>query len=131
MQVINPFDFFVEEYAEKFPFRYDALLQKELVPYLEAREAGPKLMDWIERNKITTDIKTVDYLVYLNQQLFKVLFYNVRMEPGVQTCEQTLTGLSGSCRDSAWLLVQILRHLGIASRFVSGYLVQLTADVKS
>ena len=131
MQVINPFDFFVEEYAEKCPVWYYALIQKELLPYLEAREAGPKLMDWIERNKITTDIKTVDYLVYLNQQLFKDLFYNVRMEPGVQTCEQTLTGLSGSCRDSAWLLVQILRHLGIASRFVSGYLVQLTADVKS
>ncbi|AEI50699.1 transglutaminase family protein [Runella slithyformis] len=131
MQVINPFDFFVEEYAEQFPFSYDSLLKNELTPYLEAREAGPMLMDWIERNKITTDIKTVDYLVYLNQKLFRDLFYNVRMEPGVQTCEQTLTSLSGSCRDSAWLLVQILRHLGIASRFVSGYLVQLTSDVKS
>lgn len=131
MQVINPFDFFVEESAEKFPFQYDTQLQKELVPYLEAREAGPKLMQWIEQNKITKGINTVDYLVHLNQRIFSDLFYNVRMEPGVQTCEETLTSLSGSCRDSAWLLVQVLRHLGIASRFVSGYLVQLTADVKS
>lgn len=131
MQVINPFDFFVEESAEKFPFQYDAQLQKELVPYLEAREAGPKLMDWISKNKISQGINTVDYLVHLNQRIFSELFYNVRMEPGVQSCEETLTSLSGSCRDSAWLLVQVLRHLGIASRFVSGYLVQLTADVKS
>jgi uncharacterized protein (DUF2126 family)/transglutaminase-like putative cysteine protease len=131
MQVINPFDFFVEESAEKFPFQYDTQLQKELVPYLEAREAGSKLMEWIEQNKITKGINTVDYLVHLNQRIFSDLFYNVRMEPGVQTCEETLTSLSGSCRDSAWLLVQVLRHLGIASRFVSGYLVQLTSDVKS
>lgn len=131
MQVINPFDFFVEESSEKFPFQYDTQLQKELVPYLEAREAGPKLMDWIEQNKITNGINTVDYLVHLNQRIFSDLFYNVRMEPGVQSCEETLTSLSGSCRDSAWLLVQVLRHLGIASRFVSGYLVQLTPDVKS
>ncbi len=131
MQVINPFDFFVEEYAEKFPFQYDSLLKNELTPYLEAREAGPKLMAWIEQNKITTDIKTVDYLVHLNQKVYNELFYNVRLEPGVQNCEETLASLSGSCRDSAWLLVQILRHLGIASRFVSGYLVQLTPDVKS
>jgi len=131
MQVINPFDFFVEESAEKFPFQYDAQLQKELVPYLEAREAGPKLMAWIEQNKVTKGIKTVDYLVYINQKIFSDLFYNVRMEPGVQSCEETLTSLSGSCRDSAWLLVQILRHSGIAARFVSGYLVQLTSDIKS
>ncbi|AYQ32198.1 DUF2126 domain-containing protein [Runella sp. SP2] len=131
MQVINPFDFFVEEYATKFPFKYDELLSKELIPYLEARETGPLLMDWIEKNKITTDINTVDYLVHLNQRIFSDLFYNVRMEPGVQTCEETLTKRSGSCRDSAWLFVQVLRHLGIAARFVSGYLVQLTSDVKS
>lgn len=131
MQVINPFDFFVEDYAEQFPFQYDPLLKNELTPYLEAREAGPQLMAWMAQNKITTGIKTVDYLVYLNQKIYSDLFYNVRMETGVQTCEETLAKRSGSCRDSAWLLVQALRHSGIAARFVSGYLVQLAPDVKS
>ncbi|MEZ4902717.1 MAG: transglutaminase family protein [Spirosomataceae bacterium] len=131
MQVINPFDFFVEDYAEQFPFQYDALLKNELIPYLEAREAGPLLKEWIQQNRIEGEIKTVDYLVHLNQKIFSDLFYNVRMETGVQTCEETLTKRSGSCRDSAWLLVQVLRHLGIAARFVSGYLVQLAPDVKS
>jgi uncharacterized protein (DUF2126 family)/transglutaminase-like putative cysteine protease len=131
MQVINPFDFFVEDYADMFPFQYDASLKKELGPYLEPREAGPLLLEWIEQNKINYDIKTVDFLVHLNQRLFSSINYNIRMEAGVQLCEDTLTIKSGSCRDSAWLLVQILRHLGIAARFVSGYLVQLTSDIKS
>lgn len=131
MQVINPFDFFVEDYADKYPFDYETSLKKELGPYLEPREAGPLLMEWIENNKVDGDIKTTDFLVYLNQKLFTDINYNIRMEVGVQTCEDTLTIKSGSCRDSAWLLVQILRHLGIAARFVSGYLVQLTSDVKS
>ncbi len=131
MQVINPFDFFVEDYADKYPFEYELTLAKELGPYLEAREAGPLLMDFIRNLNIQQDIKTVDFLVYLNQELYKAINYNIRMEAGVQTCEQTLTIKSGSCRDSAWLLVQVLRHLGIAARFVSGYLVQLTSDIKS
>ncbi|MFN8356769.1 MAG: transglutaminase family protein [Spirosomataceae bacterium] len=131
MQVINPFDFFVEDYAQKFPFRYDELLQKELTPYLEARESGPLLTDWLQANQLSEAINTVDFLVHVNQLLFTQLGYNIRLEPGVQTCEETLRIKSGSCRDFAWLLVQILRHYGIAARFVSGYLVQLTPDVKS
>lgn len=131
MKVINPFDFFVEEYAENYPFTYDASLQKELVPYLEKEAVGPKLEAWIQEHKPTEPLRITDCLVKLNQQLNTDISYNIRMEPGVQTCEDTLTTLSGSCRDSAWLLVQILRQLGIASRFVSGYLVQLTPDIKS
>ena len=131
MVVINPFDFFVEEYAEKFPFKYTEVLAKELVPYLEISERGPRLLQWlfgIDRNQK----KSInDFLVYLNQRLNKDIAYSIRMEAGVQTCEETLTRALGSCRDSAWLLVQILRHLGLAARFVSGYLVQLSADIKS
>ncbi|SDM53874.1 transglutaminase family protein [Siphonobacter aquaeclarae] len=131
MEVINPFDFFVEDYAENVPFSYDEQLEKELIPYLEIREDGPLLKQWIAENRIDEKIRTVDYLVHLNQRINATIGYNIRMEPGVQTCEDSLTIRSGSCRDSAWLLVQVLRHLGIASRFVSGYLVQLTPDVKS
>ncbi|CAN5728532.1 transglutaminase family protein [soil metagenome] len=131
MVVINPFDFFVEEYAEHYPVKYPAQLSRELVPYLEARENGPLLMEWMKTLRIDSSLHIVDTLVYLNQKLNRDINYTIRMEAGVQTCEETLGRALGSCRDSAWLFVQVLRHLGLAARFVSGYLVQLTADVKS
>jgi uncharacterized protein (DUF2126 family)/transglutaminase-like putative cysteine protease len=131
MVVINPFDFFVEEYAEKYPFKYSELLANELIPYLEIKENGPKLMHWLAGVERKDKININDFLVYLNQKLNKDIAYSIRMEPGVQTCEETLDRALGSCRDTGWLLVQILRHLGLAARFVSGYLVQLTADIKS
>ena len=130
MVVINPFDFFVEEYAEDFPFEYQGELPKELIPYLEIKEKGPLLTKWLEG--VDKSKKTInDFLVYINRKLYTDIAYSIRMEVGVQTCEETLEKALGSCRDSAWLLVQIFRHLGLAARFVSGYLVQLTADVKS
>ena len=130
MIVINPFDFFVEEYAEKFPFSYTQQLSGELIPYLEIKEDGALLNRWMDGiDKSTKNIN--DFLVYINQKLNKDINYNIRMEAGVQTCEETLALALGSCRDSAWLLVQIFRKLGLAARFVSGYLVQLTADIKS
>ncbi|HXB31539.1 MAG TPA: transglutaminase family protein, partial [Puia sp.] len=130
MIVINPFDFFVEEYAEKFPFNYKEQLKGELIPYLEIKENGPLLNQWVE--SIDTSTKNInDFLVYINQKLNRDISYNIRMEAGVQTCEETLSLALGSCRDSAWLLVQIFRKLGLAARFVSGYLVQLAADIKS
>jgi uncharacterized protein (DUF2126 family)/transglutaminase-like putative cysteine protease len=134
MEVINPFDFFVDDYANQYPFQYDAQLQKELVPYLELSDSTPLLTDWIAKNVNTApqDGRTmVDFLVAVNQAVNRHVAYTIRMEPGVQTCEETLTKQLGSCRDSAWLLVQILRRLGLAARFVSGYLVQLTADIAS
>ncbi len=130
MTVINPFDFFIEDYAEHYPFQYDAQAQSELAPYLEVSEPGPKLGAWlsaVDRSKM----RTIDFLVGLNQRLWQDVGYTIRMEPGVQSCEDTLDKALGSCRDSGWLLVQILRQLGLAARFVSGYLVQLAADVKS
>jgi uncharacterized protein (DUF2126 family)/transglutaminase-like putative cysteine protease len=126
--VINPFDFFIESSAEKFPFTYDALLRKELLAYFEVIDNGPLLNEFLSSIDRTKQTRTIDFLVDLNQRVWKHTRYTVRLDPGVQTCEQTLTLKSGSCRDSAWLLVQLFRHLGLAARFVSGYLVQLKAD---
>lgn len=126
---VNPFDFFVEEQAERFPFEYEPALARDLRPFLECEPAGPELTAYLEGIDRKPS-KTVDFLVQVNYQLQSDIDYLVRMEPGVQSCEETLAKRSGSCRDSAWLLVQILRRIGLAARFVSGYLVQLAADVK-
>ncbi|MDX8129534.1 transglutaminase family protein [Methylomonas sp. OY6] len=130
MTVINPFDFFLEEYAEYYPFAYPEQLAKELAPYLEVREQGPLLKGFLAGLKRDKQ-GIVDFLVGINQAVNQVVNYAIRMEPGVQSCEETLEKKLGSCRDSGWLLVQVLRHMGLAARFVSGYLVQLVADVKS
>ena len=130
MAVFNPFDFFLEPYAEKIPFAYTEGEQLELAPYLVKLPAGKlfaKYLVSIER----TPLPSVDFLVALNQRLATDISYLIRLEPGVQTPEESLQKGSGSCRDSAWLLVQLFRHLGLAARFVSGYLIQLKADVKS
>jgi len=130
MVTINPFDFFVEEYAEQYPFEYPKQLHKELKPYFECTESGPRLTEWLSTVPREAE-KVVDFLVDLNHRLEQDIGYVIRMEPGVQTCEETLETGKGSCRDSAWLLVQVLRHLGLAARFVSGYLVQLAPDQES
>lgn len=130
MSVINPFDFFLEPHAEKIPFAYESGERHELAPYLYKVNYGP-LFDKYVAGISREPLRSVDFLVAINAQLQRDIRYTIRMEPGVQTPEETLTKRSGSCRDSAWLLVQVLRHLGLAARFVSGYLIQLTADVKS
>ena len=150
MAVLNPFDFFLEPNAQKFPFAYDPALDHELAPFLRKwrlsnqfskylaelrreliKEVKPRTQEervaMPESDKMTTN----DFIVAINQRLWTDIKYTIRLEPGVQTPEETLTKMSGSCRDSAWLLVQLLRHFGLAARFVSGYLIQLKPDVKS
>jgi len=172
MAVYNPFDFFIEEAAEHFPFAYDPTLAHELEPYQRCLPLTPKFAEYLEEVKATFEsskisqsaaapemphqsekgvdthahghlpeagqlhlaakkerkLRTIDFLVNLNQRLSQDISYLIRMEPGVQTPEETLEKRSGSCRDSAWLLCQILRHCGLAARFVSGYLIQLKPD---
>ena len=129
MAAVNPFDFFLEPSAETFPFAYDPQLAEELAPYRRTLPGTPlfeALLASVPRDAAPTN----DFLVALNQRLSREIEYRVRLEPGLQTPEETLALRSGSCRDSGWLLVQLLRRLGFAARFVSGYLVQLVADEK-
>lgn len=125
----NPFDFFLEPSAEQWPFAYEAALAEDLRPYRKEPEPSP-LFDAFVGQLDTSPRHTADLLVSINQAVADHIRYTVRLEPGLQTPEETLEKRAGSCRDSGWLLVQILRRLGFAARFASGYLVQLTADEK-
>jgi uncharacterized protein (DUF2126 family)/transglutaminase-like putative cysteine protease len=152
MAVLNPFDFFLEPDAEKFPFEYDPALETELEPFQRKCWLTPKFMKYLKaiRAELLGDhtlrankkkesaivnrpaaMRTIDFLVAVNQRVWKDIKYTIRLEPGVQTPEESLEKSSGSCRDSAWILCQLFRHCGLASRFVSGYLIQLKADVKA
>jgi uncharacterized protein (DUF2126 family) len=129
MATVNPFDFFLEPEAETWPFSYDPVLFEELAPFRRLDPPGPLLQSLIA-SVPRAAMRNVDKLVALNRLISERIAYIVRMEPGVWSPEQTLSACKGSCRDSAWLLVHLLRHLGYAARFVSGYLIQLVADVK-
>jgi uncharacterized protein (DUF2126 family)/transglutaminase-like putative cysteine protease len=134
MTAINPFDFFVEESASKYPFAYDKELSAELAPYLQLAPGGERLDAFVKAVKAelaTPGKRTLDVLIDVNQRVQKTLRYDIRMEPGVFPPEKTLERGHGSCRDFAWLLVQVVRRLGLAARFVSGYSIQLVADVKA
>ena len=130
LMVINPFDFFIEEYAERYPFAYEPELAADLAPYLRPVEDSAETAAWRERlPALPADgVLMVPFLAELNAAVHRDVAYSVRMEPGVQTPDETLRAAIGSCRDSAWLLVSLLRQYGLAARFVSGYLVQLAPD---
>ena len=128
MSVYNPFDFFVEDSAKEFPVTYDDDIAPDLSIYLRTDPVGPLLQTFMA--SVPRDpMVTIDFLVMLNSRLASEVNYEIRMEPGVQTAEQTLGRAAGSCRDTSWLLVQVLRNLGLAARFVSGYLIQLKPDL--
>ena len=129
MAVTNPFDFFLEPAAEKWPFAYDSSLAEEIAPFLKVEAPGPLLKAWLDKVD-RTEQRTIDFLVGLNARLQQEIGYIVRLEPGIQSFEHTLKTAKGSCRDTGWLLVAILRHLGLAARFASGYLIQLKPDEK-
>ncbi len=134
MAVHHPFDFFLEDSAQIYPFAYEPALKKELAPFMELPEPTPKLLALVGElmdKYLTAGKRTIDFLVEVNQRLQHDIKYTIRLEPGVQTPEETLTLALGSCRDTGWLLVQTLRSMGFAARFVSGYLIQLKSDVKS
>jgi uncharacterized protein (DUF2126 family)/transglutaminase-like putative cysteine protease len=134
LRVINPFDFFIEDYAETYPFRYPPELAADLKPYLDipAAARGPIFDDWVTATAPPGDGQpTIQFLGALNSAIYRDVAYSVRMEHGVQSPDETLTRQIGSCRDSAWLLVTALRHCGLAARFVSGYLIQLAPDQPS
>ena len=127
MIAINPFDFFLEPEAGTFPLQYDAGTSRELCPYLEPDAAGPGMASFLtEIPRIPTG--TMEFLVDLNHRVQHEIGYVKRLEPGVQTCEETLELRHGSCRDSAWLFVQVARNLGLAARFVSGYLIEVAEE---
>jgi len=124
---INPFDFFVEPYAETWPFEFPPEQREDVAPYLAPEPAGPRLRDFVQ-SIARTPHNTVDFLVTLNRRLEGMIRYVTRMDAGVLSAEETLGSGEGSCRDTAWLLVQTLRHIGLPARFVSGYLIQLKSD---
>lgn len=141
LKVINPFDFFIEDWAETWHSDrslYPKALADDLEPYLrpvdeEGEGSGPGdlAQAWVRNFSVPDGTRTIDFLVALNRAINADVTYSLRMEPGVQTPDFTLRSGVGSCRDSAWLLVSILRQLGLAARFVSGYLVQLTSDIEA
>ncbi|WP_101756807.1 transglutaminase family protein [Oceanicoccus sp. KOV_DT_Chl] len=126
IQTINPFDFFIDDDASLWPLVYSAEMAQDLAPYLNVQAAGAEMQQFLN-SLSTSNIGIVDFLLYVSQALLNRISYVERLEQGVQSCETSLSIGSGSCRDSAWLLVQSFRHLGVAARFVSGYSIQLAA----
>lgn len=120
-----PLDFLVAEYATGYPFAYTLEDRVILLPYLHDAEytSSAALAAWVASLwQPGAAIQTYSLLQQLSSHIQQTLVYQIREEPGVQTATDTLTRGSGSCRDFANLFMEAARHLGLASRFVSGYL---------
>ncbi len=128
INIFNPFDFFLEDSAKQYPFEYSQELKSELNPYFELRLCTDRFLNFATSNLPKGKIELVDFLVSINNAIYKAINYKIRLEPGIQSRDETLKLESGSCRDLAWLACQIFRYYGLASRFCSGYLIQLKAD---
>lgn len=127
---INPFDFFLEESAQEFPFKYSSSSQRELRPYFAKMPMRTLFKELMESFTDIEGMRTIDFLAHVNQKINGMLQYTLRMDPGIYTPERTLKEGKGSCRDFAWLMVNVFRRFGLAARFVSGYSIQLVADEK-
>jgi transglutaminase-like putative cysteine protease len=119
-----PLDFLVADYAVKYPFLYNAeervdLLSFQAPVYPNDQEA---LRDWLDRLGVGQGAReTYALLDLMNRAIANELSYAQREAPGVQSPAQTLNTRTGSCRDYAALFIEACRCLGLASRFVSGY----------
>jgi transglutaminase-like putative cysteine protease len=123
----NPFDFILEARAARFPFSYDDREKSALGPYLEAEEAERwRVLEWVRGTlgDPTASRETISLLTELNSAINREIAYVARDEEGTQTANGTLELKTGSCRDMAELFVAASRHLGLAARFVSGYLYE-------
>jgi uncharacterized protein (DUF2126 family) len=123
---VNPFDFFIDDRCKVLPFDYPDGSALELAPYRQQGSIAAHLSPVLQAVKV--EGYPTDFLVRLNQEVSSRVRYIIRNEPGIQTSRETLTLGSGSCRDSALLLVELLRAAGLAARFVSGYLIQLADE---
>lgn len=106
------------------PVVYDPADRLLLAPFMEpaTQDAGALLLDWGRSLVGPSGERALDFLLRLNGHIHRNFVYWARYEPGVQTPELTLQLGSGTCRDFAWLMVETLRWLGYAARFVTGYL---------
>jgi len=120
-----PLDFLVADYATHYPFAYRANDRVLLSPYMNVvgDPASGLLAEWVTNLWQPGErIQTYALLLRLCTHIHETLAYQLREEPGVQTAAETLSRGSGSCRDLATLFMEAARRLGLAGRFVSGYL---------
>ena len=129
-----PLDFLVAESAVNFPFRYDPAERVDLLPYTTAAfpEDNESIDKWLRHFWHPGEmVETYVLLDTLNKAIAHNLTYTRREEPGVQAPAATQAQQSGSCRDFATLFMESCRYIGLAARFVSGYLYCPATEVGS